>query len=135
MSAPASPGRTWCIVAAECELPVLAGAIATGISRDCTGIARIPVLGSETEASVPPNVGNQDHFRYQPVPQRGRDRDLGCPILPLSVNSSVCVISPARDVKMISMRRLAGAGLLAMLMSVSAWAQVEKVLADAEGIT
>jgi hypothetical protein len=33
------------------------------------------------------------------------------------------------------MRRLAGIGLLAMLMSLSASAQVEKVVADAEGIT
>lgn len=36
---------------------------------------------------------------------------------------------------MIFMRRLAGTGLLALLMSLSASAQVEKVLADAEGIT
>jgi hypothetical protein len=33
------------------------------------------------------------------------------------------------------MKRLAGAGLLAMLLSLSASAQVEKVVADAEGIT
>jgi hypothetical protein len=33
------------------------------------------------------------------------------------------------------MRKLAAIGLLAMLMSLSASAQVEKVVADAEGIT
>ena len=36
---------------------------------------------------------------------------------------------------MFSMRKLAAIGLLAMLMSLSASAQVEKVVADAEGIT
>lgn len=36
---------------------------------------------------------------------------------------------------MIPMRKLAGIGLLAMLVSLSASAQVEKVVADAEGIT
>jgi len=36
---------------------------------------------------------------------------------------------------MTSMRKLAAIGLLAMLMSLSASAQVEKVVADAEGIT
>ena len=36
---------------------------------------------------------------------------------------------------MTPMRRLAGIGLLAMLMGLSASAQVEKVVADAEGIT
>lgn len=36
---------------------------------------------------------------------------------------------------MICMRRLAAVGLLAMLVSLSASAQVEKVVADAEGIT
>ena len=33
------------------------------------------------------------------------------------------------------MRKLAAIGLLAMLMSLSASAQVEKVVADADGIT
>jgi hypothetical protein len=33
------------------------------------------------------------------------------------------------------MRKLAGVGLLALLMSLSASAQVGKVVADAEGIT
>ena len=36
---------------------------------------------------------------------------------------------------MTSMRRLAAVGLLAMLVSLAASAQVEKVVADAEGIT
>ena len=36
---------------------------------------------------------------------------------------------------MISMRKLAAIGMLMLLVSLSASAQVEKVVADAEGIT
>jgi len=139
MSAPAGPGRTWRTIVVERELPVLARAIAAGVLGGCSGLARVPGLGSAAEASVSPNLGDQDDFWRELGPQYSRDRDLGRALVSLSlVPQSARFVRRGcdqKDVTMLAMRKPAAVGLLAMLVSLSASAQVEKVVADAEGIT
>jgi copper chaperone CopZ len=78
MSATASPGRTWIILAPECRLPLLAAAASTRFFHGCNRIGRLSSVARVSASSVDAHYGNEDDSCNQRYIKHGPYRRLDC---------------------------------------------------------
>jgi hypothetical protein len=135
MTVAASPGRTWSIIIAERRLPVLAATPATALSYGGARITHLSGLARTASTAALAHAESQGDFRRQPDSELARYGVLGRAMVSLPVKDSHDDRVTNGIWKMKRWKQIWLLVLLVLATAVPTLAQVDKVTADAKGIT